>query len=330
MPRKVISIIVCTRDRAESLRETLRTIGDSMLPDDLAAEVLVVDNGSQDRTRPVVRQAKLWGKSPRYIFEPRLGQSSARNSGIAAARGEVLLWTDDDVRPGRNWIESMCRPILAGQADACGGRVTLPAELERPWLRPWHRVCLAVAVSAAGDFELTGANMAFARHVLDRVPGFDRELGPGALGFCDDTLFSLQLRTAGFRIAAAGADSTAVHHCGQHRLTRDALMDVVSRQGRSQAYVDYHWRHHGLWFPSLRCGKLLLGLGGLRTFQRLRGQSDAVIGGREARWLWRWSYYRQAVVESLRPRVYERFGLEKLAACDPLEMVFAQGRRSAA
>ena len=56
----------------------------------------------------------------------------------------------------------------------------------------------------AGDFDLTGANMAFARRVLDKVPGFDRELGPGGLGFCDDTLFSLQLRTAGFRLAGGG------------------------------------------------------------------------------------------------------------------------------
>ena len=85
-----------------------------------------------------------------------------------------------------------------------------------------------------------------------------------------------------------------------------------------------------VWFPSLRGGKSLLGLGGLRTSQRLRGQRNPVIGRREARWLWRWSYYRQMVIESQRPRQYERFGLEKLAACDPLEMVFAQGRRSAA
>ena len=107
-------------------------------------------------------------------------------------------------------------------------------------------------------------------------------------------------------------------------------MDVVVRQGRSQAYVDYHWRHHGTWFPTLRSGKSLFGLGGLRTFQRLRGERNPVIGGREARWLWRWSYYRQIAIESQRPRVYERFGLEKAVACDPLETVFAQRVQPAA
>ena len=58
-----------------------------------------------------------------------------------------MLWTDDDVRPGRNWIEAMCRPILDGQADALAGRIVLPAYLQRPWLQPWHRVCLAVDAS---------------------------------------------------------------------------------------------------------------------------------------------------------------------------------------
>ena len=152
VPRKVVSIIICTRDRAESLKETLRAVGETPVPADLAAEVLVVDNGSRDRTRPVVRQAKFWGRAPRYLYEPRLGVSYARNTGMAAAQGEVLLWTDDDVRPGRAWIEAMCRPILDGRADAVAGRVKLPDYLERPWLRPWHRVCLAVDAPTDGRF----------------------------------------------------------------------------------------------------------------------------------------------------------------------------------
>jgi glycosyltransferase involved in cell wall biosynthesis len=328
VPRKAVSIIICTRDRAESLRETLHAVGETLLPGDLAAEVLVVDNGSQDRTRRVVRQAKLWAQAPRYVFEPRFGLASARNTGMAAAQGEVLLWTDDDVRPGRSWIEAMCRPILAGQADAVAGRIKLPGNLERPWLRPWHRVCLAVDAPMEGGFDLIGANMAFARRVLEKVPVFDLELGPGALGSCEETLFSLQLRTAGYRIAAAGEDSTVEHHCGAERLTRSALVDVLMRQGRSQAYVDYHWKHRTAWFSLFLTGKFLLELCGLRILQRLLGARDPVIGRREARWLWRWSYYRQILIESQRRRQYERSGLEKPLASRAPEALFV--RRPAA
>ncbi len=327
MPRNVVSIIICTRDRAESLGETLRAVGETAVPADLALEVLVVDNGSLDGTRPVVRQAKLWGQAPRYLYEPRLGLSCARNAGMAAARGEVLLWTDDDVRPGRTWIEAICRPILDGRADAVAGRVKLPDYLERPWLQSWHRACLAVEAPTRGDFDLTGANMAFARRVLERVPAFDPELGQGALGSCEESLFSRQLLWAGFRLVAAGEDSTAVHYCGEHRLTRSVLMDVLTRQGRSQAYIDYHWKHRSVWFPAPRGGRSLLGLCGLRILQRLLGKRNPAIGRREARWLWRWSYYQQMMIESRRPRQYERFGLEKLVASCPSEAVFAKRKR---
>ncbi len=332
MPRNLVSIIVCTRDRAEDLRETLQALDETLIPDGRAAEALVVDNDSRDRTRAVVRQAKVWGKAARYVFEPRQGLSFARNTAAATAQGEVLLWTDDDVRPGRAWLEAMCRPILDGKADAVGGRIVLPACLERPWLRPWHRVCLAVDSLPADDFNLVGGNMAFARRVLDTVPRFDPELGPGGLGFCDDTLFSLQLRAAGLRLLAAGEDSTALHHCGEQRLTRAALMDMLVRQGRSRAYVDYHWRHLGIWFPTFRGGKSLLGLGGLRILQRVQGTRQAIIGRHEARWLWRWSYYRQIAIESQRPRQYERFGLEKLTtrACRWMSPMFASDRSSSA
>ena len=72
------------------------------------------------------------------------------------------------------------------------------------------------------------------------------------------------------------------------------------------------------------------GLAGCGFSQRLLGDRNPVIGRREARWLWRWSYYRQMAIESRRPRQYERFGLEKLVVSSPLEAVFAQRKPRAA
>jgi glycosyltransferase involved in cell wall biosynthesis len=314
VPRKVISIIICSRDRAESLKETLRALGETAVPADMAVEVLVVDNGSRDRTRTVVRQTNLWGRAPRYLVEPRSGTAQARNAGLAEAQGDVLLWLDDDIRPGRSWIEAMCRPILEGRADALAGRIKLPRYLERRWLQAWHRVCLAVDAPTGDTFNLVSANMACNRRVLEKVPFFDTELGGGAMGFCEDTLFSLQLRTAGYVLAAAGDDSTVAHHCGEHRLTSNGLRDVLMRQGRSNAYIDYHWRHRTIFLPTFRGGKSWLGLSGTRILQSLLGNGDPVISCLEARWLWRWAYYDQMTIESHRPRRYARFGLAPLAA----------------
>jgi glucosyl-dolichyl phosphate glucuronosyltransferase len=336
VPRNSVSIIIPTRDRSASLKETLSALGGTAVPDDSEVEVLVVDNGSADRTRPVVRQARLWGQAPRYIYEPRAGTSNARNAGLAAARGQVLLWSDDDVAPNRNWIETMCRPILEGRADAVAGRVKLPDSLERPWLQPWHRLCLAVDDrQGAGPTpcrvpsgwlpapcQLIGANMAFARRVLDKVPAFDAGLGGGALGCGEDTLFSLQLREAGLRIVAGDEGTTVEHHCGEHRLARPFLEDVLASQGRSHAYIDYHWRHHPVLLPRFRGGKSLLALAGLQVLRRLPGAGDPVIGRREARWLWRFAYHQQMAIESRHPRHYEQFGLRPLTAANTFEPHF--------
>ena len=57
----------------------------------------------------------------RWLREPRSGKSRALNRGLREAKGEVLLFTDDDLRFPRQWIEPMMAPILAGEADAVAG-----------------------------------------------------------------------------------------------------------------------------------------------------------------------------------------------------------------
>jgi hypothetical protein len=98
-------------------------------------------------------------------------------------------------------------------------------------------------------------------------------------------------------------------------------MDVMMRQGRSQAYLDYHWNHRVAWFPLLRGWKSLLALAGVRAVERWLG--DRPIGRREARWLWRSAYYDQMRIEARRPRQYERFGLRKAISTLPFDAVWA-------
>jgi len=313
MRRNLVSIIVCTRDRAESLRQAIQALDACAVPGDVDVEMLVVDNGSQDRTRTVVRQAKCWGRSPRYLFEPRQGLSRARNAAIVAAQGDVLAWIDDDVQPGANWIETVCRPIVDDLADAVAGRVQHTDLAPRDVIRhPELKVCI-----------LSGANMAFARRVLDEVPAFDPELGPGALGYCDDTLFSWQLHAAGFHVASAGEESLVMHQPSESSPTRAAAAEMLAWQARSEAYLDYHWLHRELSLAGLRRAASLLGLAGLEATRRLFRTREATLGRIEACWLWQAGYCRQFQIESRRPRHYELQGLKKLAASNSLEDVYA-------
>ncbi len=240
-----VSIILCTRNRAARLRTTLETIGRCRIPADLAAELLIVDNGSTDETPQVVRQFHLPNMPVRYVCEPTPGQSRARNRGLAEGDGSILLFTDDDVRVPPDWIDGMCRPILEGSADAIAGGVRFPPELDRQlrMCRSWFASTEDILPDRPDRF--VGANMAFSRDVLDRVAAFEVELGPGALGFGDETLFSFQLRQAGYRLVTR-FDVAVEHHFDPARLTRSKMLEAARQMGRSKAYVAYHWHHADL------------------------------------------------------------------------------------
>ena len=175
------SIIICTRNRAQFLRFTLDHFRQIDVPADLEVELLVVDNGSTDDTRRVVEACDLPRMKVRYVQEPRKGQCFARNKGLAESTGEVIVFTDDDVIPSRHWLAGMCEPILSGRGDAVAGGVIIPPNLLRPWMTPMHRsmMCETTRLGGAAPTEFVGANLAFGRHVLEKVPWFDTELGPG-------------------------------------------------------------------------------------------------------------------------------------------------------
>jgi glycosyltransferase involved in cell wall biosynthesis len=238
-----ISIIICTRDRARALAETLRAIGEIALPSATACELLIVDNASTDDTAATVHATRPANALPiRLLREPRRGLAHARNTGLAAASGDVLVFTDDDVRPERDWLVRLSGPILAGQAEAVAGGVRLAPHLLRPWMSACHRAWLAATddLDPRQPSRMVGANMAIARAVLARVPAFDPELGAGALGCGEETLFSLQLREAGFRIVAA-LDAIVVHHFEESRLDRAHWLAAARSMGRCDAYIAHHW-----------------------------------------------------------------------------------------
>ncbi len=251
------SIIICTRNRADFLRETLESISKTVVPQGWNVELLVIDNGSTDHTKAVVNESRLGNVKLRYVHEPKPGQCQARNAGLRASLGEAILFTDDDVRVPRNWIEEMCRPLFNGAADAVAGGVTFPAAYRDPlsrqvvssrrgWFASTHEL------DSHQPARMVGANMAFRRHVLKKVSKFDVELGPGALGFYDETLFSFQLIATGCKLIGA-LNVSVEHHFDLSRLKPDSLTDCARKMGRSRAFIFHHWEHQKsrLVFPRL-------------------------------------------------------------------------------
>lgn len=201
MKPPLISILVCTKNRRESLGLTLETIGKVNVPSGWNVELLVVDNDPENSSRTIVTDAPFHNIHVRYLEEARKGKSAACNTGIAAAHGDIFLFTDDDVRVPANWVEGMCRPIVEGNADAVQGVIKIPPHLDRPWLKGALRIWVAGNDSEQlPEGALVGSNMALSRKAIEMAGGFNNRLGPGISGYFEDTLLGWALTRAGGRI----------------------------------------------------------------------------------------------------------------------------------
>lgn len=98
-----VTVVICTWNRSMLLRRTLEEFERLDLPPDLRWELLVIDNGCTDDT-PQVIESFADALPVRRVVEPNQGLSHARNRALTEATGDLLMWTDDDVLVGRNWI----------------------------------------------------------------------------------------------------------------------------------------------------------------------------------------------------------------------------------
>lgn len=214
------SIIVCTYNRADSLRDTLKALRAQQAPERCEWEVLVVDNNSSDRTRRVVEdEARTWPRL-RYEFEARQGLSRARNHGIKCARGDVLLFTDDDVLPEPDWLIVTLAGLDRYGADACGGYIAPIWEESPPdWLTERFYGFLAVRTDREDDYLIAsaaqapfGANMAFRRYVFDQVGMFDADRGRKGKVLASGEDGEMFERILGAGLKAVFLGKSRVHH----------------------------------------------------------------------------------------------------------------------
>ncbi len=306
------SILIVTRDRADELKETLEAMRRVAVPAGCEVELVVVDNGSSDHTQGVVKGCRLDGICVRHVLEEKPGLSHGRNRALAESSGEVILFTDDDVRPPEDWLVRMMAPIKEGEADGVAGGVVLAPHLLRPWMTAKHKAWLASSewIDGGKPVSMVGANMVFARRVLEKVPEFDPELGAGALGCGEEGLFVSQLLEAGFRITAR-LDVAMEHHCQESRLERGSWLAAAEKMGRSQAYRGHHWEHWGCrlgWWKRRQAQRRLA-----KWRAENRDMMDA--GGcaeQEMDLMFDAALADQHVLEAKRARNYARHGLVKL------------------
>jgi glycosyltransferase involved in cell wall biosynthesis len=178
-----VSIVVCTRERPEPLRRCL----DALRPLHAAGhEVVMVDNApATDRTERLCA-----GYPYGYVREPRPGLNHARNRGLAASRGAIVAFTDDDCAPDPRWADALAAAYHDARVGAATGLV-LPRELatrpqerfeaycaNRRSFRPRTFSSAETPPSAAGVAGM-GANMSFRRSLLEQLGCFDPRFDGG-------------------------------------------------------------------------------------------------------------------------------------------------------
>ena len=190
-----VSVVIPARDAEAMIGRTVAAACAQEL--DEAFEVIVVDDGSGDRTGTVAAEA-----GARVVRnEQALGPADARNAGVAAARGELIAFTDADCVPAPGWLRAGVAALT--RADLVQGRVEPePGEDVGPFD---HVISVR---EESGLYET--ANLLVRREWFERVGGFRAFLDPARGHFGEDLVFGWAIRRAGGRSAFA-ADAL-VHH----------------------------------------------------------------------------------------------------------------------
>jgi GT2 family glycosyltransferase len=234
----LLSVVVCTRNRPDDLRECVATIlAAESAP---AFELLVVDQSDGEESARALEGA-LSDPRVRLVRTPTRGLSQARNIAIASARSEAILFTDDDCRVRADWVAKAWALLEDDPKTAVAfGAVRPPAGT------PDGVVMSAFEPTRDEVFEGTyphpmqpwgvGANMLIRRRVFETVGGFDPVLGAGGrIGAGEDTDFLLRALGAGYRVRKTPAFE--VLHLGVRTGKAAAKLFVVYAVGAGAAYA---------------------------------------------------------------------------------------------
>ena len=236
-----LSVIVPTFNRVESLRRLLHSLDARESPDSIRFEVVIIDNGSEDGTQDMLRGygARPQKFSLEVLEERDRGKAKALNRGLARAKGRIVLIVDDDVVVHPECLLKHLECYRTTDFDALQGRILpgvdaegRPADPER--LRQYNIPVVDYGDEIREIRGLTGTNMSLKREVLERVGFFDARLGPGAVGFSEDTEYSIRIRKAGFKIGYT-PHAVVYHELNPARYGRGYNRAVQYRKGLSRS-----------------------------------------------------------------------------------------------
>ncbi|MBV9128616.1 MAG: glycosyltransferase, partial [Verrucomicrobia bacterium] len=225
-----VSVIVCSYNGAQTLEACLKSLLEIDYPN---YEIVLVDDGSTDRTPEIVAQ---FANQPKLVpvRQKNMGLSYARNVGAQTATGDIFAYTDGDCMADPDWLYYLVGTLLSGPYAGVGGPNVSPPAAN------WVQACVAAAPGGPSHVllddvvaeHIPGCNMAFHRWAFELVGGFDPEYRKAG----DDVDFCWRLQNAGQVIAFS--PSAIVWH--YRRFTLKAFRKQQEGYGEAESMLRFN------------------------------------------------------------------------------------------
>jgi glycosyltransferase involved in cell wall biosynthesis len=306
MSTDLITVVVCTYNRAALLRDTLASLAALKTDGEFAYEVVVVDNASTDTTPVVIAEAaQSFPVSLRGVREERAGVACARNRGIAEARGTWIAFFDDDQVAHPCWLKELLAQARRTGARCVGGGIQLLLPPGSPEIPPGP--CRALLGESTCPSERRynrrwspgAGNLMLHRSVFEQVGVFDENLREAG----EDADLFARMYTAGIEGWYAPA-AIGYHVIPAYRLTEKYFRWKSLRNGGHVAR-----RNRQQWGPVMFLAVLGARLGQVLTvhlprliWSKLRRAEDRALSARCL--LWRAEGYVRFALSFLAPRLF--------------------------
>lgn len=222
-----ISVVICTYNGGWIIRDCLDGLLELDYPN---YEVIVVDDGSTDNTSEIVQDYPF-----RLIMSENLGVSSARNTGLQAATGEIVAYTDDDARPDPHWLTYLAKTFMETNHAGVGGpNIALPGDgmiadcVANAPGGPVH-----VLLSDTVAEHIPGCNSAYRKACLEEIGGWDPKYRMAG----DDVDVCWRLQEKGYTIGFSPA-AMVWHH---RRNSIKAYWKQQVGYGRAESLLEEKW-----------------------------------------------------------------------------------------
>jgi glycosyltransferase involved in cell wall biosynthesis len=274
----LVSVVIPTLNRAAPLRRAIESLAKQIGSDDFEFEVIVVDNSSDGTAKaPLAEMAAHIGVPVLYLHQPNPGVSSARNTGVRAARGRWVAFLDDDEEAEQTWLSSLVATARKTGADAVFGPVIAKGERSdsiqgfAPYFSRQIELPDGADITKRVAYLGTNNSMFDRLHCLHEIAPFDESLNSSG---GEDSLLLKRLAIAGRRFCWA-PEARVVEWVPEGRLNWGYVRKRKFLSGQIRVFVlgmlrPVRWLEIASWM-AIGAVQLSLGAMAMLVFMPFRG-----------------------------------------------------------